>query len=742
MKPLNEIRAAKAKHSSRFLKRKGVTGVDVGPKIVGGEKTDEIAIRVYVAKKRKNVAAKEKIPATINGVKTDVIQRTFVLHQRAKAAVADIVPQKDTGTYDPLVGGISIGPCRNIDGFVFSGTLGAVVEHNSTGEKMLLSNYHVLAIDPSFSVGDTMAQPSLGDTGSCPGDVVGTLQQAVLDGGSPGAPGVDCAVASHTSRGIDCSIVDIGDVMGTATASDGMAVRKRGRTTGLTHGIVDSIDLDVNVPYDGVGTVTLFDQIGIEVDPSKSAQFGISGDSGSVVVNDAERVVGLYFAGTEDGIFGVANPIQAVLDALNVSICVGKPQYEKLKDTIKDFPDKLWKSEIIEKWEKLERPEKEFRKEFKEFKEKEFESPWEHFPGQPFAQARPQGTSCIDFRTFPVGPTPNPLIVGTNSFDARDHVGNPWPSPGIKTYGAHTGLDCGFSMKIRLSPPCQTVEVTLVHFSQPASIEGFNTDGSSAGTASMSGPQNVAETLTLSGSAIETIVITAPQNETLLLEICCSDKPLKEKPEKEKVEKLEKIEKIEKIEKFEKIEKPEKEGKELPKELKEKERKELLPKELKEKELKEKERKEFLPKELKEKERKEHLPKEGKEKEFKEDVKEIKEGHKELKEKDDKDIFEKLEPEHPKSLVEGPGLPGGPFDPGPFDPRPFDPSPVDRLGRLEAAVAQLSHFIGGQLRPDLTHGALNREPDLTASTSARLRKQSTDAKQMKDNKDSEKLREG
>jgi hypothetical protein len=56
-----------------------VTGVDIGRKIVGGRKTDRMAIRVYVESKR-DMPRQEEIPKTIRGVPTDVIERRFVLH--------------------------------------------------------------------------------------------------------------------------------------------------------------------------------------------------------------------------------------------------------------------------------------------------------------------------------------------------------------------------------------------------------------------------------------------------------------------------------------------------------------------------------------------------------------------------------------------------------------------------------------------------------------------------------------
>ena len=64
----------------------------------------------------------------------------------------------------------------------------------------------------------------------------------------------------------------------------------------------------------------------------------------------------------------------------------------------------------------------------------------------------------------------------------------------------------------------------------------------------------------------------------------------------------------------------------------------------------------------------------------------------------------------------------------------------ERLARLEQAVGQLLHFIGGEERPDLQASALSQEEDLMA-LSRDLEKQAMDAKAAKDQKDLEKLRE-
>lgn len=76
---MDEITRVKTEVEAELLKLPGVTGVDVGYKYVGGKKTDVVAIRVYVKKKR-DVPEKDAIPKKIRDIPTDVIEREFVLH--------------------------------------------------------------------------------------------------------------------------------------------------------------------------------------------------------------------------------------------------------------------------------------------------------------------------------------------------------------------------------------------------------------------------------------------------------------------------------------------------------------------------------------------------------------------------------------------------------------------------------------------------------------------------------------
>jgi hypothetical protein len=121
---------------------------------------------------------------------------------------------------------------------------------------------------------------------------------------------------------------------------------------------------------------------------------------------------------------------------------------------------------------------------------------------------------CVELATTTAGP--NPLTAGGVSF-AVDPLADPTV---LTTFGSSfTGLDVRRATEISL-PPSSSVELTLVTLAQAATMEAFNSDGSSAGTASMSGTQNVAESFTLTGASIDRVVVKAPADETLLLRLC------------------------------------------------------------------------------------------------------------------------------------------------------------------------------------------------------------------------------
>ncbi|MDQ7802335.1 hypothetical protein Q5425_01235 [Amycolatopsis sp. A133] len=358
MTTVDELVAIKQRVERELLDRPGVTGVDVGYKEVGGERTDQVAIRVHVARKTDDVPHEERIPEQIEGAVTDVVERRYELH--VATLELDVSAQADSTHYATLQGGISMGPSRAIDNHIFAGTLGAIVVDNVTRARAALTNFHVAAVDSGWHTGDRMVQPSRIDTGVVPADEFGAILRATLSGNVDGA-----VISLDPGKASSCTVAGIGAVRGGRAAVLGMAVRKRGRTTGLSHGTVDGIAATVNVDYgDGLGVHTLTNQVSIAADPARNRIFSDHGDSGSVIVDEDGFVVGLLFAGA--GPSTVANPIRAVLAELDISLCTGKSIVKDLKDGRKDFlKDKDVRKELQKEFA-LDKRIKDIRDVFKE----------------------------------------------------------------------------------------------------------------------------------------------------------------------------------------------------------------------------------------------------------------------------------------------------------------------------------------------------------------------------------------
>ena len=323
-----EIRPVKESVEDDLIARPGVVAVDIAEKETDGQKTGELSIVVFVEQKKptSELAQGAEIPAEIDGVRTDV-QELVIELQPAMRQVEDTELQVDPADYPTLAGGISIGPRRSValappdvpapGNFVFVGTLGAMVRDRATGATMALTNFHVACVNNTWSVGDRQVQPSLVDGGAPTGDF-GALTRAALSDNIDGA-----VITVDAGQPWSATVTGVGDVAGSATATVGTAVQKRGRTTEHTFGTVASVDFTVNVDYGSdVGPRTLRHQIRINTDTSRNPRFSNSGDSGSVILDTSRNVVGLLFAGATDGSMTFANPIQAVLDELSVDLLV------------------------------------------------------------------------------------------------------------------------------------------------------------------------------------------------------------------------------------------------------------------------------------------------------------------------------------------------------------------------------------------------------------------------------------
>ncbi len=329
---IETARAAVRGARSGLLARDGVVATGVGFKVTAGRRTETPAIICSVTRKRPvaELAAGDVVPPIVAGVATDVIETG-----RIRAF------QPPTGRFRPAPGGVSIGH-RDIT----AGTLGCLVRKD--GEAFILSNNHVLANGNDAQIGDPILQPGPVDGGTVVRDQIATLAAFVPVRFQTPEPPSECsfasaviallnagcrAIASRTRYRIvsiqqqenlvDAAIArplrptdvedrihEIGAITGTAAATIGTAVKKSGRTTGLTSGEIMQIDVTVDVQY-GPGQIARFS------DQLLAGAMSQGGDSGSAVLDDRNRLIGLLFAGSESTT--IINRIEHVFAALGVS---------------------------------------------------------------------------------------------------------------------------------------------------------------------------------------------------------------------------------------------------------------------------------------------------------------------------------------------------------------------------------------------------------------------------------------
>lgn len=316
-----------------LLKHANVVATGVGYKVTDGNRTETPSIICSVTHKvaPEQLTASERVPPTVNGVPTDVIQTG-----RIRAL------QTRTDRQRPAPGGVSIGHTA-----ITAGTLGCLVKRG--GNVFILSNNHVIANSNDAERGDTILQPGPADGGRSPEDKLAELEDfvpvsftlpelpsdctfasgviAVLNAGCAAIGSrtryrivrpqadpnlVDAAIARPVSPGdVSSDIVDIGELAGSAQATLGMAIQKSGRTTGYTTGEIQQIDVTVNVQY-GPGNIAQF------TDQLLAGPMSQGGDSGSAVLDMDRNLVGLLFAGSDTTT--IMNRIENVFSALNVSL--------------------------------------------------------------------------------------------------------------------------------------------------------------------------------------------------------------------------------------------------------------------------------------------------------------------------------------------------------------------------------------------------------------------------------------
>jgi hypothetical protein len=295
-----------------------VHAVGVGRKVVDGKVTNERAIRLHVARKLPNsmLPKRARLPGSIDGIPTDVLESP-------PAFISLVCTEKRQKHQRPMVAGISV---AHED--VTAGTIAYFCRSTKKGDDpesvFILSNNHVLANVNIGKKGDVVLQPGPIDGGTQEDDVA-TLHRFVkikLGGRSENA--VDCAIAELLPDATyQAKLCKIGKIKGVKAASESLLVCKHGRTTGYTEGTVtdELYDALVGMSHEDPNEAALFtNQLRLEVAPRYQA-LGLGGDSGSLVVSKKDKkAVGLYFAGPENGQYGIANPIDKVLELLEIEL--------------------------------------------------------------------------------------------------------------------------------------------------------------------------------------------------------------------------------------------------------------------------------------------------------------------------------------------------------------------------------------------------------------------------------------
>jgi len=313
MKLLHPIRAeAFMAVESGLAGNENIVGVGIDKKMKDHELISESCLKVFVKQKfpEDKISKNFMIPKTFEGIKTDVEE------------IGEVFAQAFTNCYDPIDGGSSIGHIN-----ITAGTLGCFVK-KTDGEMFILSNNHVLANSNNALRGDLIVQPGPIDGGvhdsiTHPGDCdledkcVGKLSnfEPIDFMGNPNQ--IDAAIAKpfvKQRRNLSNEIKQIGILNGHTTAVDDEKVRKSGRTTEFTSGKISSLDFDVTVNY-GVGNALFESQIVIR---GSGDTFSMGGDSGSIIVNESNKAVGLLFAGNSNVTF--ANHVVLVLNRFGVAI--------------------------------------------------------------------------------------------------------------------------------------------------------------------------------------------------------------------------------------------------------------------------------------------------------------------------------------------------------------------------------------------------------------------------------------
>jgi hypothetical protein len=286
--------------AASFLAYPNVFGSGVGRRTARGDRTDELAIVVFVDRKLPLSALRpeEVLPRSIDGaggeVRVDVVER-----ERPRFTV-------DQAKYRPLLGGCEIrGGGR--------GTLGGVLYDATDTGLVLLTCNHVLTLPGQRDAIPAAAAVQQPDNIAMGVDVVGRTKRIVPMVRPPLIPpGADTTyLGGRWFAPVDAGIVEL-DPRLTAhfevidlgkhpyvpfPPSIDLPVKKRGRTTELTAGTIQEVGIDVLVTDDDGQRMWIGFPDHVFTVKGDAGAFSERGDSGSLVIDaDGAGTRGMVFA--------------------------------------------------------------------------------------------------------------------------------------------------------------------------------------------------------------------------------------------------------------------------------------------------------------------------------------------------------------------------------------------------------------------------------------------------------------
>jgi len=190
MLPQSAVIQIKEANKEDILAKPNVVGVGVGYRRVAGVLTGELSVIVLVRQKLPvaGLDPGDLLPQRLENIDVDVIQVGEIRALQAR-----------TDRWRPAPGGVSLGHYK-----ITAGTFGAVVRDRGSGERLILSNNHVLANSNEAAPGDPILQPGPYDGGDQDNELFARLERFVHRGHGTvarHAVGVDHFHPLHKRRG-------------------------------------------------------------------------------------------------------------------------------------------------------------------------------------------------------------------------------------------------------------------------------------------------------------------------------------------------------------------------------------------------------------------------------------------------------------------------------------------------------------------------------------------------------------